>query len=140
MVPVTTDLARQRAGHPFQPGPAVAGHRVQYDEDRHFWVIDELLIVCSVLQYHCLKMLLEEADRCVPFDRLLTGLPGSSPSSGGTAGRHARARLAHLVSRVRAKIWASGLEIVSVVNVGYLLRSGSPESPPPQLPGGSASD
>lgn len=106
------------------------GHTVQYYEDQHAWVIDQMLIPCSESEYHCLKLLLEGANRCVPFEHFIRCLQETAlPST--DAQKQARMRVSHLVSNLRAKIWASGLDIVSVMNVGYILLSGSEESSAP---------
>jgi hypothetical protein len=65
-------------GHPhgqpatrFCAGPSIPGHQVQYDDVHHVWVIDQVLVPCSVAEYRCLKLLLESVDRCVPLAALI---------------------------------------------------------------------
>lgn len=110
-----------------RPGPIVPGHTVEYYEDQHAWVIDQTLIPCSEPEYHCLKLLLEQANRCVPFEHFIRSLQETALLA-TDAQKQARMRVAHLISNLRTKIWASGLDIVSVMNVGYILLSGSEES------------
>lgn len=105
-----------------RPGPVVPGHTIQYAEDQHAWVIDHHLIPCSEPEYLCLKLLLEHANRCVPLEHFLRRLHETALPS-PEAQKQAKMRVAHLVSNLRTKIWASGLDIVSVMNVGYILLS-----------------
>jgi hypothetical protein len=121
---------RSRISGALRPGPIVPGHTIQYAEDQHAWVIDQTLVLCSELEYHCLRVLFERANHCVPFEYFVIGLQGTSLPAAGDQ-KHARMRIAHLISHLRAKIWAFGLEIVSVMNVGYILLSESekPETP-----------
>jgi DNA-binding response OmpR family regulator len=108
-----------------RPGPVVPGHTIQYYEDQHAWIIDQMLIPCSASEYLCLKLLLEQANRCVPFALFLRSLQETISSE---AQKPTRMRIAHVVSSLRAKIWASGLDIVSVMNVGYILLSEEPST------------
>ena len=118
---------QERRTRQVRPGPAVPGHRIQYDEEHHIWLIDQVLISCSVSEYQCLKLLLEGVNRCVPFAHLLVSLQ-ETPCASSADSKQERMRIAHLMSTLRPKIWALGLDIVSVVNVGYLLLSGAQES------------
>lgn len=122
MADVGKEQERGQRTRMLRPGPTVPGHTIQADEEHHTWVIDQILIPCSEPEYRCLKLLLEQADRCVPFAHFLRSLQETAlPSSEGQ--KQARMRIAHLVSNLRTKIWATGLDIASVMNVGYLLLS-----------------
>ena len=105
-------------------GPAVPGHIVQQDDQQSTWVIDRYLIVCTPPEYACLKLLLEHVDRGLSFAQLAASLPDDA-SSGDE--KQTRMRLAHLMSRLRNKIWPLGLDIVSLRGQGYSLLSGAQE-------------
>jgi DNA-binding response OmpR family regulator len=121
---------RSRLSGTLRPGPVVPGHTIQYYEDQHAWVIDQTLVLCSQPEYHCLRVLFERANHCVPFEHFVHSLQETTLPAADEQ-KQARMRIAHLISRLRAKIWAFGLEIVSVMNVGYILLS---ESEKPKAP------
>ncbi|HEU5376894.1 MAG TPA: hypothetical protein VFV38_15770 [Ktedonobacteraceae bacterium] len=104
------------------PGPRIEGHSIQRDEEQKIYVIDQKLITCTPIEYRVLTLLLEQADRCVPFALLWTAFQDESLTD-ATQIKQARIRLIHLMSHLRAKIWALGLDIVAVMNTGYLLLS-----------------
>ncbi len=122
-------IERRRITSTLRPGPLVPGHLIQCYEDQHAWVIDQTLIPCSESEYVCLQLLLEQANRCVPFEHFILRLQETAFTS-SDAQKPARMRVAHLISSLRTKIWASNLDIVSVMNVGYILLSGSEEPLP----------
>ncbi len=99
-----------------RPGPSVPGHTLLQDEQRHTWIIDQMLILCTPPAYRCLKTLLEHPDRCVPFAHLMACLEE-------TEQHVATEQLRYLMSSLRGKIWTLGMDIVSVRGVGYLLLS-----------------
>jgi hypothetical protein len=122
--PITTfheENQQKKRTSALRPGPDLPGHSVQHYEDQHAWVIDQTLIPCTVAEYHCLKLLLERANRCVPFASFLS-MQEIFPTV-STDPKQERLRVAHMMSILRAKIWASGLDIVSVMNIGYILLS-----------------
>jgi DNA-binding response OmpR family regulator len=124
MADLGKEKERDQRTSPLRPGPVVPGHTIEYSEHQHAWVIDRILIPCSEPEYRCLKLLLEQANRCVPFEHFILSLEETAlPSLEGQ--KKAKMRVAHLVSSLRTKIWASGFDIVSVMNVGYILLSGS---------------
>ncbi|HET8845834.1 MAG TPA: hypothetical protein VFN35_30500 [Ktedonobacteraceae bacterium] len=108
-------------------GPSIPGHNIQYDEQRHVLVIDQVLLSCTLPEYQCLKQLLESVDRCVTFDTFGVCLEQAP----GLDARHERMRLAHIMSALRARLWPLGLDIVSVMNRGYILLS-QPDLQEPQ--------
>jgi len=110
------------------PGPVVPGHTLQYYEDQHAWVIDQVLLPCSAPEYHCLQLLLERANRCVPFAHFLICLQ-TTPTTEHANLKQERMRIAHLMSVLRTKIWPFGLDIASVMNIGYILLSEGQETP-----------
>lgn len=103
-------------------GPAVPGHIVQQDEQQCTWVIDRYVVACTPPEYACLKLLLEQVDRGVSFAQLATVLPEHLSFADE---KQTRMRLAHLMSKLRNKIWPLGLDIVSLRGQGYSLLSGS---------------
>jgi DNA-binding response OmpR family regulator len=131
MTPMHEEEQHHRTTSTLQPGPVLAGHIIQSSEERHLWIIDQILIPCSAPEYRCLKLLLEQESRCVPYLDLLVCL--QKDTSGKQITHAERMRLAHLLSLLRAKIWALGLDIVSVRNIGYiLLACGSEEAIAPR--------
>ena len=118
------------------PGPVVPGHQIQCYEEQHCWIIDHVLLPCSVAEYRCLKLLLEQVNTCVPFSSFLSDQE-SFPTACANA-KQERSRVAYIMSRLRAKLWTLGFDIANVWNVGYILlllsepQHGSlPESPTP---------
>jgi DNA-binding response OmpR family regulator len=109
-----------------QPGPHVAGHRIQRDEAQHALVIDQTLIACTPTEYQVLALLLEQANQCVPYAQFLTLMQETQLTEAAQI-KQARIRLMHLMSDLRAKIWPLGLDIVAVMNTGYLLLSSRAE-------------
>ena len=105
-----------------RPGPWIEGHTIQRDEEHKVYVIDQHVIACTPTEYRILTLLLEQADRCVPFAQLWAhGQDG--PLTDAVQRKQIRTRIIHVISDVRAKMWASGLDIVAVMNYGYLLLS-----------------
>ena len=102
-------------------GPSVPGHQIQCDEAQHIWIIDQFLIVCSVAEYRCLKVLLESVDRCVSFATLTACLEVT-----GSDGKQTRMQLAHIMSALRVRLWPLGFEVGCVVTIGYILFSEPP--------------
>ncbi len=112
---------REGATKRFCAGPPIPGHQVQHDEVRRVWIIDQVLLLCSVAEYRCLNVLLESVDRCVPFAALVACL-----ESAGSGAKQERMRLAHIMSSLRPRLWPLGLDIGSVMTIGYILLSGTP--------------
>lgn len=107
-------------------GPRIEGHHIQRDEEQHAYVIDQKLITCTPTEYRVLTLLLEQADRCVPFARLWAQCQ-DGPLIDAAQIKQARIRIIHLMSDLRIKIWVLGLDIVSVMNYGYILLSQTQE-------------
>jgi DNA-binding response OmpR family regulator len=108
----------------FRSGPTVPGHQVQYDEAQCAWIIDQVLLPCSVAEYRCLRLLLESIGRCVSFASLFVCLPETA----GNDFKQERMRLARVMSTLRARLWPLGFDIGSVMAIGYILMSGVQES------------
>lgn len=112
-------MIRQRT---LYPGPSVPGHSVQQDDTQHVWIIDQILIRCSPMEYGCFKVLLEQTDHLVPFSCFAGEVP-QLLSDDVHERRLARQRIRHAISRLRIKIWPLGLDIGNVRAEGYLLIS-----------------
>ncbi len=123
---------REKRLGPLCDGPPIPGHRLQYDEAQHIWVIDQVLLCCSASEYQCLSILFACVNRCVPFAQLLASLQ-EMPGALSADSKQERMRIAHLMSTLRPKIWAFGMDIVSVMKVGYLLLSETQESGLPDV-------
>jgi DNA-binding response OmpR family regulator len=108
------------------PEPSLAGHSIQRDERQHAFLIDQHLIACTPTEYRLLALLLEQADRCVLFAQLIAQFQ-EEPCMDAALLQRARNKLMHVISDLRAKVWASGLDIASVMGVGYILLSSQPE-------------
>ena len=104
------------------PGPHVEGHSIQRDEEKYAFLIDQKLITCTPTEYRVLALLLEQAGRCVPYAQLGAQFQ-DEPLTDAAHLKQARIRIIHLMSDLRAKIWALGLDIVAVMNTGYILLS-----------------
>ncbi len=114
----------------FCAGPVIPGHQVQADDLHHVWIIDQVLVPCSVAEYRCLKLLLESVDRCVP----LAALAACFADMATLDPKQERLRLVHLMSALRARLWPLGFDLGSVMAIGYILLSGtSAETAEPSL-------
>jgi DNA-binding response OmpR family regulator len=102
-------------------GPLIEGHVVQHNERHHLLIIDETVVPCTPTEYRLLMQLLAHAERAVPFTSLV-GYP-----SHASLNWRSRRTLAQHISRVRAKIWPFGLDIMCVIGCGYLLLPKPPE-------------
>lgn len=100
------------------PGPLLLGHSIHQDEEHHTWIIDGTLITCTPQEYACLKELLEQAHRCVPFARLLNAFSVEYAEI-----KTARGRMRQVLSSLRTKLWPLGIEIISLRDVGYMLQA-----------------
>ncbi len=119
-------------GRKRRPGvPVVAPvfpHTIQYNEQQHVWIIDQTLLSCSPTEYCCLKLLLEQVERCVPYAHFIAQFQEDSFADGQLQ-KQAKMKVAHLMSKLREKLWPLGLDIGSVMGIGYiLLRSASAAS------------
>lgn len=128
-----THSRRTHAPRQLRPGPCVANHRIQRDDDQHLLVIDHTILSCTPTEYRVLTLLLEQADRCVPYAHFMQRLSPGSPPTDAAQRKQARIRLMHLMSHLRSKVWVFGLDIVAVMNVGYLLLSSSEQEPASSL-------
>lgn len=109
-----------------RPGPRIEGHSIQQDEEQNAYVIDQKLIACTPTEYRVLTLLLEQADRCVLFAQLWEQFQ-DEPLNDAAQLKQVRTRIIHLMSDLRAKIWALGLDVVAVMNYGYILLSRPPD-------------
>lgn len=122
----------QRDRNSSMPGcqPALPGHSIQSYEEQHTWIIDQVLLPCTLAEYHCLELLFEHANACVPFVSFLSH-PKIFPTANADAkdAKQERLRVAYLMSKLRTKVWAFGFDIASVWNIGYMLLSESQKRP-----------
>lgn len=93
------------------------GHQVQHNDAQHLLIIDGVVVPCTPNEYDLLLLLLSHAGDAVPFTRLL-GVPGQRPLN-----RRSRRGLTQHISRLRARLWPFGLDILCLTNYGYLLLS-----------------
>ena len=110
------------------PGPRVEGYSIQRDEGQHAFLIDQTLVHCTPTEYRILELLLEQADRCVSYAQLSAHVQGG-PMTDPAQLKQAHTRITHLMSDLRAKIWALGLDIAAVMNTGYILLSSRTHEP-----------
>ena len=109
-------------------GPDVPGHSIQYDEEQHTWIIDQMLLPCTPAEYHCLELLFEHANACVPFASFLKN-PTIFPTASADVkdAKQERLRVAYMMSKLRTRVWTFGFDIASVWNIGYILLSEAQE-------------
>ncbi len=84
-------------------------------------IIDETVVSCTPTEYALLMRLLQHTERSVSFAHLVSHM------SHGSLNQRSRRTLAQHISRVRAKIWPFGLDIMCVIGRGYLLLPKPPE-------------
>ncbi len=97
------------------------GHQVQHSDVRHLVIIDGVIVPCTPTEYDLLVPLLYHAGEAVPFPRLL-GLSEQQPLT-----RSIRRGLTQHMSRLRARLWPFGLDILCLTGYGYLLLARSNE-------------
>ncbi len=101
--------------------PHLQGHRIQYSDELHLLIIDETVIPCTPTEYSILQTLLQHAGESVSINRLL-GRPAKQ-----TIEWHTRRNLTQHISRLRARLWPFGLDILCLTGYGYLLLPRSHE-------------
>ncbi len=99
----------------------VHGHQVQHSDVRHLLILDGVIVSCTPTEYTLLMPLLSHAGEVVAFSRLL-GLPEHQPLTPST-----RRGLTRHLSRLRARLWPFGLDILCLTGYGYLLLARSHE-------------
>jgi DNA-binding response OmpR family regulator len=97
------------------------GHQVQYSAARHLVIIDGVIVPCTPTEYGLLVPLLHHTGEVVPFPRLL-GMSEQQPLT-----RSLRRGLTQHMSRLRARLWPFGLDILCLTGHGYLLLARSNE-------------
>lgn len=101
--------------------PQLQGHQVQYSDAQHLLIVDGAVVPCTPSEYDALLPLLKHAGEPVPFASLL-GKHGRQTLTQGS--RHG---LTQQMSRLRARLWPFGLDILCLNSYGYLLLSRSNE-------------
>lgn len=90
-------------------------HQVWYNDQQHLLIVDSVVIDCTPSEYDVLLLLLRAAEEPVPFARLVYRDTQRSLALGP---RH---RLSQRVSRLRARLWPLGLDILCLTGFGYML-------------------
>ena len=93
------------------------GHLVQYSDAQHLLLIDGAVVPCTSTEFDLLMPLLKHAGEPVPFSHLL-GRHGQQTLTLGI-----RRGLTQQMSRLRARLWPFGLDILCLNSYGYLLLS-----------------
>ena len=116
-------------------GPALAGHRVQLNKQQHLLVIDNAIVPCTPTEYALLLHLLQHLEESLPTATLLAVL-GQAPRDEAARPsavkpsqrqvRQARRVLTQHMSRLRAKLWPLGFDILCLTGYGYLLHATPP--------------
>jgi DNA-binding response OmpR family regulator len=101
-------------------GPAIAGYRIQRNEESHVMVIDNLILQCTPDEYRLLVHLMEQHEQPVSFEDLIAHFQDASTTEPALL-KMARKKLTATLSNLRAKLWPTDFTIVRVVDVGYLL-------------------
>jgi DNA-binding response OmpR family regulator len=97
------------------------GHLVQHSDAQHLLLIDGAVVPCTPTEYDVLMPLLKLAGEPVPFSHLLGGQGRQTLTQGIRRG------LTQQMSRLRARLWPFGLDILCLNSYGYLLLSRSNE-------------
>ena len=97
------------------------GHLVQHNDAQHLLLIDGAIVPCTSTEYEVLMPLLKHAGEPVPFSHLL-GNQGRQTLTQGI-----RRGLTQQMSRLRARLWPFGLDILCLNSYGYLLLPRSNE-------------
>jgi DNA-binding response OmpR family regulator len=97
------------------------GHLVQHSDAQHLLLIDGAVVPCTPTEYDVLMPLLKHAGEPVPFSHLLGGQGRQTLTQGIRLG------LTQQMSRLRARLWPFGLDILCLNSYGYLLLSRSNE-------------
>ena len=103
--------------------PQLQGHQVQHSDAQHLLIIDGALVPCTLGEYDVLMPLLKHAGEPVSFSRLL----GKQGQGQQTLTQGMRRGLTQQMSRLRARLWPYGLDILCLNSYGYLLLSRSNE-------------
>ncbi len=93
------------------------GHQVQHSDTQHVVIIDGVVVPCTPTEYGLLVPLLYHAGEAVQYTHLLS-MQGQQPLT-----RSIRLSLTRHISRLRARLWPFGLDIVCLIGYGYLLLS-----------------
>lgn len=103
--------------------PQLQGHLVQYSDTQYLLIIDGAIVPCTPTEYDVLMPLLKHAGEPVSFPRLL----GKQGQVRQTLTQGMRRSLTQQMSRLRARLWPYGLDILCLNSYGYLLLSRSNE-------------
>jgi len=95
------------------------GHQVQHSDTQQVVIIDGVVVPCTPTEYGLLVPLLYHAGEAVQYTHLL-GMTRQQPLT-----RRIRLSLTRHMSRLRARLWPFGLDIVCLIGYGYLLLSRS---------------
>ena len=101
--------------------PQLQEHQVWYNDRQHLLIVDSVVIACTPSEYDVLLLLLRAAGEPVPFARL------AYRDAHRTLALGPRHRLSQRVSRMRARLWPLGLDILCLTGYGYLLLTRSGE-------------
>ena len=116
MTTITASTQLQQLQHPL-----MQEHQVWYNDQQHLLIVDSVVIACTPSEYDVLLRLLRAAGEPVPFARLVYR------DAQRTLALGPRHRLSQRVSRLRARIWPLGLDILCLTGYGYLLLARSDE-------------
>lgn len=92
----------------------IPGHQIHCNDARHLVILDEVALACSPREYRILLPLLRHANHAVPFAQLLEGTDELNDW-------RTRRNLGRVVSRLRAKLWPFGFDILCLFHYGYQL-------------------
>lgn len=101
--------------------PQLQEHQVWYNDQQHLLIVDSVVIDCTPSEYDVLLLLLRAAGEPVPFARLVYR------DAHRTLALGPRHRLSQRVSRLRARLWPLGLDILCLTGFGYMLLTRSSE-------------
>ena len=93
------------------------GHLVQHSDAQHLLIIDGSVVPCTPGDYDVLMSLLRHAGEPLPFSHLRRKQERQALPQGS------RRSLTQQMSRLRARLWPFGLDILCLNSYGYLLLS-----------------
>ncbi|HJT57581.1 MAG TPA: winged helix-turn-helix domain-containing protein [Ktedonobacteraceae bacterium] len=100
---------------------AIPGHRVQHSDAFHLLIVDGVVLNCTPTEYSLLLHLLQQHPHHVSFETLENAIWAHSPTT------HPHRALTRHISHLRTKLWPLGLDILCLIDYGYLLHTGQHE-------------
>jgi DNA-binding response OmpR family regulator len=114
-------LLSQQTRIPLVEGPEIPGHIAQHSDTYHLLIVDDVVLNCTPTEYILLMHLLRQRPHYVSFE----ALEQAAFTDSRTPNPH-RALTRH-ISHLRPKVWPLGLDILCLIDYGYMLHTGRHE-------------